>query len=212
MSKRVKPKAGQQYWIIDYYYTAEVRMLRWIGDRIDNLNYTCGNYFDTEAKAKAAARRVKKLLLSIPDSGEISTDLQDSQLPEWCKVGEWIYYPEDTGDFVYLKVSDIDEGFVSAKEQEDYSAWLISYKLICKSARQAHLRPYNAKEMKALMGKVIEHSGDCMLVTAYSQERNFIIADSVSQTPKDLLDGGYAIDGKPCGVLEHLDDNGVWIQ
>lgn len=205
MSKRWKPGCGEHYYFVNSI--GGVDSYTWSDDSADEACYAVGNCFRTSAAAEAAAEKVRGLLLSIQDSGETATDSQDRQLPEWCKMGEWVWDIEDSR---YVKIISItDMVLLCTKDKCTYYEDLEDMK---GNYNQARLRPYNAKEMKALMGKVIEHSGDCMLVTAYSQKRNFIIADSVSQTPKDLLDGGYTIDGKPCGVLEHLDDKGVWIQ
>ena len=81
----------------------------------------------------------------------------------------------------------------------------------------ARLRPYNADEMRGLVGKVVTTSSGrhCTLVTAYKQEYSAIEPQVMLNKwlyATDLLNGGNTIDGKPCGVLEHLNENGEWVE
>lgn len=139
-----------------------------------------------------------------------ATDWQNSlierhaTLPDWCEVGEWVY---NTVYKEYVQISDIDEFEVSLKDGAYCSMGIKSFLEDC---RQARLRPYNAEEMKALVGKVITFTdGAVALCTAYSVQNNIVIIDNTSWKPDSLINVGYSINGKPCGVLEHL-ENGEW--
>lgn len=139
---------------------------------------------------------------------------EKSSLPDWCKVGEWVYYPEEMGHGVYLKISEIKTGFVHAKEKDDYDPWRMSYKHICEHAKPARLRPYNAEEMKPLVGRVLNGSSQSnpfsFLVVYAEGDGSFVESHRFRYTAKELK-GYFTIKGKPCGVLEHLEE-GEWVK
>lgn len=139
-----------------------------------------------------------------------STDWQNSlverpaKLPDWCKVGEWVYI---TAFNTYFKVDKVDGSFIDGTDfcGSDFS-------IAIEDVRQARLRPYNADEMKALVGKSITLSdGAVYLCTAWLAQDNVIVLGSTLWNSEDLIKDGYTIDGKPCGRLEHL-ENGEWVQ
>jgi hypothetical protein len=138
------------------------------------------------------------------------TTTKSSQLPDWCRVGEWVYYPEDMGHSVYLKISEIKGGFVHAKEKDDYDPWQISYNAICEYAKPARKRPFNAEEMRGLVGKVIEDGDNALFVSVYYGKEKCISAGCVADFDGDDL-MRCSCDGKPCYKLEHL-ENGGWVE
>lgn len=120
-----------------------------------------------------------------------------SKLMDWCKVGEWVYVPEIKE---YFKITDI-QGENLMDEHGDH--------LYYQDCVQARLFPYNAEEMKALVGKVIEWD-DCLeLVTKYDKEGVEVFVDGLWANAEFLMNNGYTINGMPCGVLQNLKD-GVW--
>lgn len=76
---------------------------------------------------------------------------------------------------------------------------------------QARLRPYNAEEMKALIGKVVENINFAHFITTFDKELQEVVSGSDGYSAKDLVEFGYTIDGQPCGVLEHIED-GEWVE
>jgi hypothetical protein len=78
----------------------------------------------------------------------------------------------------------------------------------------ARLRPYNAKEMKALMGKVIEKGPSMHIVTGFENvlfgNECMVHVNGCLYNANDLL-RQFTIDNAPCGVLEHL-ENGEWVK
>ena len=132
-------------------------------------------------------------------------------LPEWCKVGEWMCYPNDEVSVVYLKISDIADGCVFAKEKNDLIAF--SFDTFSKNAKPARLRPFNADEMKALMGKVIEKGPSMHIVTGFENvfdNECMVHVNGCLYGANDLL-RQFTINNKPAGVLEHL-ENGEWVE
>jgi hypothetical protein len=132
-------------------------------------------------------------------------------LPDWCKVDAtgWC------GRYGYFKVTDIDEYSegVYIQRVADKSKGYFPFRTVYSEAVQARPRPYNEDELKALVGKPITMpDGAVCLCTAYSKQCKSVILDNMHWYAQELLDGGYTIDGKPCGVLEHLNENGEWVE
>ena len=212
MSERWTPEIGQAYWVVDLDYSKKVRRTSWANDRIDNNCYSCNNCFKTKDEAETAAEKVKALLLSLHDpTTDGSQSVTDcNQLPDWCKVGEWVWNCE-TKD--YIRITEVSDGFVSGSTFDGKitdEEWNVSY------FTRARLRTYNAEEMRGLVGKVVTTSSGrhCTLVTACKQEYSVIEPQVMLNKwlyATDLLNGGNTIDGKPAGVFEHL-ENGEWVE
>lgn len=129
-----------------------------------------------------------------------------AKLPGWCKVGEWVWLDPGKilGSTGYKKVkSTVGLGL----NFTDGSCVYFSDRI-----KQARLRPYNAEEMKALVGKPITMlDGAVCLCTVYSKRYKSVILDSIHWDAQALLNSGYTIDNKPCGKFEHLED-GEWVK
>jgi hypothetical protein len=173
---------------------------------VDRLRYKNGNCFKTEAEAQAAAEKVKALLRSLQDNGNnLVSNSPDKQLPDWVEIGGYVYdarngYGKIVSGSVKSCYIEFDGGagdFVPEAFRE---------------LKQARLRPYNAEEMKALVGKPITLlDGTVCLCTAYSKRDNSVILDSIHWDAQELLGSGYTIDNKPCGKLEHLEAE-EWVE
>lgn len=205
--KRWKPENGGKYWIVNGI--ANIQEIVWQDDTFDRGFYEIGNCFKTAAEAVAAAEKFKALLLSLyKPSTECSQLVTEcNHLPDWCKVGA-LGYDCVPGYFKVIEIIDGDDNikvrWLNAGKDGSVLRNGLEYK------KEARLRPYNADEMKALVGKVITlPDGAVALCTAYSAQNNLVIIDNTSWKPYSLIALGYTIDGKPCGVLEHL-ENGEW--
>lgn len=132
------------------------------------------------------------------------------QLPDWVKVGEWVYCPttrnygevvDQQGNTVLLRPFGSDDDEVFSKD----------INIILERGKPARKRPFNVYEMKAMVGKVL--SGDkfdyCALIT-YT-EAEMIETQHYTYTSDELING-YTIDGKPCYKLEHLNEKGEWVE
>lgn len=137
---------------------------------------------------------------------EIVKDETLPKLPDWCKVGEWVYHHSKYG-----KITNIDtlNKEISVSKDQNDNAYTYSFAAALESFRCARLRPYTPEEMKALVGKVIKSIFGYFLCTAFRTQQQTIEFGPYAQTADSLLIRDFSIDGKPCGVLEHL-DNGVW--
>lgn len=131
-----------------------------------------------------------------------------ARLPEWCKVGEWVW---DIDDSRYVKIISItDMVLLCTKGKCTYYTDLKDMKGLYS---QAQIRPYNVDELKALVGKPITMSdGAVCLCTAYSKQCKSVILDNTHWNAQKLVDNGFTVDGEPCGVLEHLNEKGEWVE
>jgi hypothetical protein len=135
----------------------------------------------------------------------IERPAKETKLPDWCKVGEWVYstiYKE------YTQITDSDEFEISLKDGAYCSVGVDAF---IEDYLPARLRPYNAEEMKALVGKVIENKNFAHFITTFDKELQEVVSGSDGYSAKDLVEFGYTIDGPPCGKLEHLED-GEWVE
>ena len=135
----------------------------------------------------------------------IERPVKKTKLPDWCKVGEWVWAIAFNA---YFKVDKVDGLFIygTAFPGSEYSVAI-------NNVRQARLRPFNAEEMRGMVGKVINNPCSSRLVTAYNEGDCIKILTSIGwYTADDLMTSDYTIDGKPCGVLEHLNENGEWVE
>lgn len=148
-----------------------------------------------------------KLIPEIMEATDWKNSLVErpAKLPEWCKVGEWIY----TSNEQYLKIVGISID-LKCVEFSNGVKWDIQD--VVDEAVPARLRPYNAKEMKALVGKVLETKrGSAILILQYIVGVNELCFWENRLNADMLLSEEYIIDGKPAGVLEHLED-GEWVE
>ena len=114
----------------------------------------------------------------------------ETTLPDWCNAGAWVYIPEIQEYFRIAKIVE-DLLFDECGDHVSYS-----------HCKQARLRPYNAEEMRGLVGKVLEHNGNASLVIVYL-ENGFIRVGTKWVSAERLIEDGYTIDGKICGKFEH---------
>lgn len=172
--------------------------------------------FDKAIK-KYAQQQADKILQKARErrwSEQYHNGPKTTTLPDWCKVGEWIHSPSDGG--CYCKITDIEDDRIFTHSFGDAICFYIKPGDSFSSLRlsQARLRPYNAEEMKALVGKIVKKGRNLYLVTAYIEEQQSIIIASLSSSLFDaelLIVNNMTIDGNPCGVLEHL-KNGKWVK
>lgn len=139
----------------------------------------------------------------VPDEPEQNQkQKQETTLPDWCKVGAWVYsIPAQK----YDKIIAVQYFRIVTREEMKYTGDYINDGNVV----QARLRPYNAEEMKALVGKVLEHDGNASLVIVYLGN-GLLRVGTKWVSAERLIEEGYTIDGKPCGKFEHINDSGEW--
>ena len=213
MSERWKPEKGEKYWFNTSVLVPNEE--RWgVAMGLDEARHNGGNCFKTEAEAQAAAEKVKALLLSLHYSETLQDNGEEPNLPDWCKAGGWVYTSSE--DYRQIKSVSVDRRNVKFF---DGGVW--SSQDIIDEAVPARLRPYNTDELRALVGEVVEetlcgYGESSLLITAYNSGKDCETEPAVMLLDEwvdvsALCAGDYSIDGKPCGVFEHL-ENGVWVE
>lgn len=148
-----------------------------------------------------------KLYRNEPGSWD-ATDWQNSlierpaKLPDWCKVGQWVYLCNCT----YSRIVSINDCHVNLENGISVGKNSIHEEMV-----PARLRPYDEEEMRGLVGKVIENGAYCYVVQSYDKNLCAVKMDIGWVYAEYLVKHGYTIDGNPCGILEHLED-GEWVK
>ena len=160
----------------------------------DKLLKNCAEQQVNKILQKARERRLPEQYHNGPE--------KENTLPNWCKVGEWVY---DKAINRYSQVADED----ITKGLQEICKYISKGEIV-----QARLRPYNADEMKALVGKVIEKGPSMHIVTGFENvfdNECMVHVNGCLYSANDLLQKGFTCDTRPCGRLEHL-ENGEWVE
>ena len=132
------------------------------------------------------------------------------KVPEWCKIGALVWH-DDSFDGIYFeqhyfKIESIDRECVYADHFPFHYTCL----------KPARLRPWNDDEMKSKVGKVFEmENGDLTFCLGYRMDRGalyFAGKGPFAYSAKTLVESDWELDGLPCGVLEHKNDQGGWVK
>lgn len=164
------------------------------------------------------AARIEKILAIPFKSSEhylsqvIKRPAKKSELPDWCKVGEWVWIngrPDRLYYNGYGKITQV-EPYIDVLMGTDDNAPNTSISL--DSLSPARLRPYNAEEMKSLVGKIIcGNDTNFRAMIVYADGVSGVVETIHYDYDAEELAQSYTIDGKPCGKLEHL-ENGEWVE
>lgn len=128
--------------------------------------------------------------------------LKKPSLPDWCKVGEWVY--TCGGD--YRKVEAISDGIVSLSGGLNIHVGDIHSELV-----KSRLRPYDAGEVPDLPFEVTEKNSNFRTtVVSCKGDKVWLACESTAISTEELK-LGFTSKGKPCGVLEHL-IKGEWVK
>lgn len=130
-----------------------------------------------------------------------------AKLPEWCKVGAWVWNEQ----FGYGKVA-IPRKEIGATAVD----WVTGDRgrALPNQLAQSRLRPFSDDEAAQQVGKIIKSRMCTSVITGYeSYNKVFYLGDNASRkTQKDIsATGATFLDGTPFGVLEHL-NNGEWVK
>ena len=146
-------------------------------------------------------------------SEEQEVETPAPKLPEWCKVGAWVWFSgaKDIGyEPGYLKITDVGyNGMENVIDAEGDG--IISMPLSV--VKQARLRPWNDDELKSKVGKVFEMgNGDLTLCLGYQRDIADLIFVGKLMSAQSFAESDWRLDGLPCGVLEHKNDQGEWVK
>lgn len=138
---------------------------------------------------------------------------QKPKLPEWCKVGAWVWFSgaKDIGyEPGYLKITDVGyngiENVINAEGDG-----IISMPLSV--VKEARLRPWNDDELKSKVGKVFEDDAENpTLCFRYQRGNETLHFAGKIMSSESLSESDWKLDGSPCGVLEHKNEQGDWVK
>jgi hypothetical protein len=154
---------------------------------------------------------INKYVSFIPNWHEVEekTTTKSSRFPDWVKECAIGY---DNEQERYFEVTNIDKKWVDIEYLDDGIGATCDYSDIQKCS-EARKRPFNAEEMRGLVGKVIKTPKDIAMVLGYSGERNKVCVATMNNyfTAEALLAVGATLNGNPCGKLEHL-ENGECVE
>jgi hypothetical protein len=137
----------------------------------------------------------------------IERPAKEKALPDWCKVGNWVYY---IPLIEYCKIEQMNEGFMLRFVDGDSTAIPLED---VNNLAQVNQRPFNEKEMQGLVGKMLDTSSSIELIVCYDKYAGDIITHDDTYSAERLMSAtDWRIDGKPCFKLEHLNDKGEWVE
>ena len=127
-----------------------------------------------------------------------------SKLPDWCKVGEWVW--------------DERNGYGEIKSvRDDRSACNIEFKggggdfvpEAFAKLKEARLMNYDHQSIAEALGKVVSNDSAVGLVTGYDIATVRVFGKFI---PFNVFRQMFRyLDGSPCAILEHLED-GEWVK
>lgn len=143
----------------------------------------------------------------IANHQNILIERPEPEFPEWCQKGKWVCtYDRFKKEWEYFKVNETKRNCISSDNGLEYSFY---------DLKQARVRPWTAREA---IGKIVCWKGD------YSFQENMATINAVDcdgDLMGDLLGNinledltkkcFYQLNGNPCGVLEHL-ENEEWVE
>jgi hypothetical protein len=135
---------------------------------------------------------------------------RSDKLPDWCKPGAWVW----SNDFGFFLITSIKDGAIKGECPENGEIFMDYH---FEDLKEAYLRPFDAEEMKNLVGKILvnKETKDINLVTDYINEVDeddpsyhycTVYVGGENMVAEDLLED-FTIDGYPCGQLERKDDH-----
>lgn len=130
--------------------------------------------------------------------------------PEWYKVGGWVWSIQ----YGYGKVERIDDDGISKVIFHKLSADDNSRLMSVLELAEARVRPWSFEEAP-FMAKVKDKNGKVELLRLHLESSGnfFFRYEGYTDERADFFAQNYTLlDGSPCGVFEHRNDRGEWVQ
>lgn len=128
-----------------------------------------------------------------------------SPLPSWLQVECLVWNAE----YGYGRVIEHQPPFLFSVRAENGTIHRRQVRSVWYPARWRMLNP---TEMKGLVSKVVECNGLVGFFSIYDEYRNQIYAFGEWFSPGELLTDECMVDGRLCGVLQHLNNNLKWVE
>lgn len=133
-------------------------------------------------------------------------------IPEWCREGAWVHVTPDNREPFYGKVF----AFGCSGVMITLDGKTVIGAFFMDRIKKARIRPWNDDELKSKVGKVFEMgNGDLTLCLGYQRDRGalyFAEKGPFIYPAKTLAESDWKLDGSPCGVLEHKNEQGEWVK
>lgn len=206
MARNTWPIKGKRYWYVDVELGAPliVRDTCYDGNCIDDDRLDAGNCYRTKIEAEQARDRVLAALKPVP----VHETFLKKQLPDWCKVGAWVY--DQNGDY-FCKIIEIakdEKSFTAAQPGKNYTIGSGDLNYGFDKWKPACLRPWTFDEAPAFVKtKETDHYRACCWILSgivrnevqfYTHKDNFASSSEMMAFTQ--------IDGSPCGVLEVVEE------
>lgn len=135
--------------------------------------------------------------------GDQEVETPVPKVPEWCKIGAWCYiHSGGIGTGKYQKIEAVHSGFVKTE-----------YLVPIENISEARLRPWNDDELKSKVGKVFEDDvKNLTLCFRYHRDNETLHFAGKVMSAESLAESDWKLDGSPCGVLEHKNEQGEWVK
>lgn len=141
-------------------------------------------------------------------------DTPAPKLPEWIKVGGWVWHGPFDGivfEQPYFKIERIDGELVYEKSHNN--GFPVHYTYL----KPARLRPWTYKEA---IGKTVFWKFDnskkeiaSMIDRADDEGNVYVFGYGELKAKKLMMEERFSqSDGSPCGVLEHKNEQGEWVK
>ena len=132
---------------------------------------------------------------------------QKVTLPEWCKVGEWVYVHHSYHKITQIETDGCSVPVIILDNGNKYTFGSLSWD----DVSQARLRPYLPDEMESLVGRVAHHATGSYLITAFENRWNQVKIESVWRDADELMKVWTWLEGVPCGKLVHKEGDD-WVE
>lgn len=130
-------------------------------------------------------------------------------IPEWCREGAWVHVTPDNREPFYGKVF----AFGCSGVMITLDGKTVIGAFFMDRIKKARIRPWNDDELKSKVGKVFEMgNGDLTLCLGYQRDIADLIFVGKLMSAQSFAESDWKLDGSPCGVLEHRNENGEWVK
>lgn len=135
-------------------------------------------------------------------------------IPDWCRTGAWVYVTPDNSEPFYCKIYGVTYSRVhnTTEVQVTLDGKSLVGVFTWSNVQRARLRPWDADELKSMVGEVFEMgNGDLTLCLGYQRDIADLIFVGKLMSAQSFAESDWKLDGLPCGVLEHY-EQGEWVK
>ena len=126
---------------------------------------------EEQERVEQESVQLPKMTANVFDSSDWKNSLikRPAKLPDWCKVGA-IGFEDEYFKIIKINDKSCDVQYLDPHMQdEDGNIGGITFDCL-RQCHEARLRPYNADEMRGLVGKAIERHSSAYLVISYAHD------------------------------------------